>query len=221
MEVPWRAARGEDARGTLCSLQVRFRANLYVPEGDREESMARAAALPTPEFRQALLATYVVNDRMNQIILEHLDPHAWRAKPPGRNTRTIAAIFAHMHNIRRKWLKLSAPHLPLPAQLDRTRCTQHQARKALAESALRCAEMLGEALDGPAGRVKQFLRDGWARPWPGGAAMFAYMVVHDAHHRGQVCMLAHQVGFPLPIKAAYRLWVWEKLWKQCGFAHPR
>jgi hypothetical protein len=23
---------------------------------------------------------------------------------------------------------------------------------------------------------------------------------HDAHHRGQVCMLAHQLGFPLPAK---------------------
>jgi uncharacterized damage-inducible protein DinB len=49
--------------------------------------------------------------------------------------------------------------------------------------------------------------------------MFAYMVVHDAHHRGQVCMLAHQLGFP--IKDAYRMWVWETLWKQCGFARPR
>ena len=47
------------------------------------------------------------------------------------------------------------------------------------------------------------------------------MIVHDAHHRGQVCMLAHQVGFPLPNKAAYEMWSWEKLWKQCGFAGPR
>jgi len=181
--------------------------------------MARAAALPTPDFCEALLETYAVNDRMNQLILEHLDPHAWRAKPPGRNARTIAAIFAHMHNIRRKWLRLSAPHLRLPAQLDRTRCTQLQARAALAESARRCSEMLAEVLDRSEGCFKQFLRDGWARPWPGGAAMFAYMVVHDAHHRGQVCMLAHQLGFP--IKAAYGIWVWERLWRQCGFTHPR
>ena len=180
--------------------------------------MARAAASPSPDFRQALLEAYAVNDRMNQLILELLNPHAWRAKPPGRNTRTIAAIFAHVHNIRRKWLRLSAPHLKLPAQLDRSHSTQKQARSALAESAARCAEMLEEAL-GPDGRVKQFRRDGWAKPWPGGAAMFAYMVSHEAHHRGQVCMLAHQLGFP--IKASYKMWVWEKLWKECGFAGPR
>jgi uncharacterized damage-inducible protein DinB len=183
--------------------------------------MVRAPALPATDFRHALLETYAVNDRMNQLILEHLHPRAWRAKPPGRNARTIAAIFAHVHNIRRKWLRLSAPHLQLPEQLDRTRCTQQQARAALAESALRCSEMLAEALDRPAGRVRQFRRDGWARPWPGGAAMFAYMIVHDAHHRGQVCMLAHQLGFPLPNKAAYEIWSWEKLWKQCGFTRPR
>lgn len=181
--------------------------------------MARAAALLTPDFRQPLVESYAVNDRMNQLILELLDPRAWRAKPPGRNARTIAAIFAHMHNIRRKWLRLSAPHLKLPAQLDRVRCTQHQASAALAESARRCLEMLEEALDGSARRVKHFRRDGWARPWPGGGAMFSYMIVHDAHHRGQVCMLAHQLGFP--IKAGYRIWIWERFWKQCGFTHPR
>jgi uncharacterized damage-inducible protein DinB len=176
---------------------------------------------PSAQIRDVLLETYAVNDAMNQLILEHLDPHAWRAKPPGRNARTIAAIFAHVHNIRRKWLRLSAPHLKLPAQLVRTRCTQRQASAALAESAQRCSEMLAEALAGLDGRVKQFRRDGWARPWPAGAAMFAYMVSHEAHHRGQVCMLAHQLGFPLPIKAAYGMWVWEKLWKQCGFTRPR
>ncbi len=183
--------------------------------------MARQPALPSPDFRQALLETYAVNDRINQLILEHLDSRAWRAKPPARSARTIAAIFAHMHNIRRKWLRLSAPHLKLPAQLDRTHCTQKQARAALAESALRCSEMLAAALSGPDGRVKQFLRDGWAKPWPAGAAMIVYMIVHEAHHRGQVCMLAHQLGFPLPVKVGAGIWAWERVWKQCGFTGPR
>src|SRR5215510_14538804 len=106
-------------------------------------------AQPAPDFRQALLESYAVNDRMNQLILEHLDPRAWRAKPAGRGARTIAAIFTHMHNIRRKWLRLSAPHLKLPAQLDRTRCTQQQVRAALTESVQRCSEMLAEALGRP------------------------------------------------------------------------
>jgi uncharacterized damage-inducible protein DinB len=175
-------------------------------------------AFPNPDFHQTLLETYAVNERMNQLILEHLDPRAWRAKPPG-NVRTIAAMFTHMHNIRRKWLRLTAPHIKLPTQLDRTRCNQLQARAALAESAALCSEMLAQALR-PEGRVKQFRRDAWAKPWPAGIAMFAYMISHDTHHRGQICMLAHQLGFPLPIKANYGIWTWEKLWKECGFKGP-
>ncbi len=178
--------------------------------------MARIAAGHALDQCQVMAEAYAVNDRMNQLVLENLDPRAWRAKPPGGKGRTIVAIFSHVHNIRRKWLRLSAPHLKLPAQLDRTRCTQKQARAALAESAARCSEMLADQ-----DRLKKFLRDGWARPWPAGAAMFAYMITHDAHHRGQVCMLAGQLGFPLPGKVAYAIWNWERLWKECGFTHPR
>ena len=170
---------------------------------------------------QVLVESYAVNERMNQMVLEHLDPAAWRAPLPGSKGRTIAAIFTHVHNVRRKWLRLSAPHLKLPATLDRARCTQEEARTALLESAARCTEMLADALVGPQSRVETFHRDGWAKPWPAGAAMAAYMISHDAHHRGQVCMLAHQLGFPLPIAAASGIWTWEKLWKECGFTHPR
>jgi uncharacterized damage-inducible protein DinB len=180
------------------------------------------------ELRQVLVESYTVNERMNQMILEHLNPAAWRAKLPGSKGRTIADIVSHVHNVRRKWIRLSAPHLKLPAPLNRTRSTQKQAQAALAESGARCSEMLAQALSAPQKKshrpyshVETFLRDGWAKPWPAGPAMLAYMLNHDAHHRGQITMLAHQLGFPLPPKAAQSMWVWEKLWKECGFTHPR
>jgi uncharacterized damage-inducible protein DinB len=152
---------------------------------------------------------------MNQILIERLDPAAWRAKPPGR-VRAIAAIFTHMHNVRTKWVRLTAPHLKVPRQLDRAHCTPRRARAGLAESAARCADMLAEALGGSGGRIEKFRRDGWARPWPVGVEMLCYMLSHEAHHRGQVCMLAHQLGFPLPNEGVIGLWNWEKLWKECG-----
>jgi uncharacterized damage-inducible protein DinB len=179
--------------------------------------MPRPSGMPAFDFPQEALQAYALNDRMNQLLLEHLDSRAWRAKSPGHKGRTIAAIFAHIHNIRCKWLRLSAPHLKLPPRLDRTRCTQKQTRAALAKSAERCSQMLAEALSAPPGSVQSFVRDGWARPWSPGVAMFAYLITHDAHHRGQACMLAHQLGFPLTGQAAYGIWVWEKLAKECGF----
>jgi uncharacterized damage-inducible protein DinB len=196
---------------------------------------------PQPRVRQqvhtqlgrAAVQIFAANERMNQMLIEHLDPAAWSTKPPtvkpsgkARNitprTRSIAAIFTHMHNVRCKWIRLTAPHLKLPPQLNRAHCTPRQARAGLAESAAGCAEMLAEALGGceggrkNVGRIENFRRDGWARPWPVGAEMLCYMLAHEAHHRGQVCMLAHQLGSPLPIKVMSGIWNWEKLWKECG-----
>jgi len=167
------------------------------------------------QLGQAAVQIFAANDRMNQMLIEHLDPNAWRAKPPGK-ARTIVAIFTHMHNVRTKWVRLTAPHLKVPGQLNRAHCTPQQARAGLSESAARCAEMLAEALGGSGGRVEKFRRDGWAPPWPVGPEMLCYMLCHEAHHRGQVCMLAHQLGFPLPNKVAYGIWNWEKLWKSAG-----
>jgi uncharacterized damage-inducible protein DinB len=150
---------------------------------------------------------------MNQLVLEYLDPVAWKAKPPGK-ARTIAAIFTHMHNVRTKWVRLTAPHLKIPRQLHRAHCTLPQARAGLAASAVPCQLMLAEALAGGPGRIKAFTRDGWARPWPVGPEMLCYMVAHEAHHRGQVCMLAQQIGFPLPAEVGYGIWNWEKLLKK-------
>ncbi len=174
------------------------------------------------QLGRAAVQIFAANERMNQILIEHLDPAAWKAKTTEKttektlgNVRTIAAIFTHMHNARTKWIRLTAPHLKVPPQLNRVHCTPLQARAGLAESAARCLEMLAQALDG-GGRVEKFRRDGWARPWPAGVEMLCYMLSHEAHHRGQVCMLAHQLGFPLSIQVTSGLWNWEKLWKQCG-----
>ena len=159
---------------------------------------------------------FAANDRMNQLLIEHLDPAAWKAKPPGK-MRTIAAIFTHMHNVRTKWVRLTAPHLKVPAQLHRATCTPQQARAGLAESAARCMEMLAEALGASGKRVDKFRRDALAPKWPVGVEMLCYMLAHEAHHRGQVCMLAHQFGFVLPYKASDGIWNWERLWRECGY----
>ena len=117
---------------------------------------------------------FAANDRLNQLLIERLDPAAWKAKPPG-GVRPIVAIFTHMHNVRTKWIRLNAPRLGVPAQLSRALCTPQQAQEALAESAALCSEMLAEALGG-SGVITKFCRDGWARPladWSGHAVLHA------------------------------------------------
>jgi len=178
------------------------------------------------EMRDVLVETYAVNNAMNQLLLTHLDPRAWRAQLPGarpNSGRTIAAMFVHLHNSRLVWLKNSAPHLKCPAALDPYRCTMKQAATAHTRSAEQCLRMLTDALSGsPDRKVKKFSRGSWARVWPAGASMFGYMFSHEAHHRGQVLMLAHELGYRLPAKAWGGIWQWDKLWKERGLAgRPR
>ena len=47
------------------------------------------------QLGRAAVQIFAANDRMKKILIEHLDPTAWKAKPPGK-ARTIAAIFTHM-----------------------------------------------------------------------------------------------------------------------------
>jgi uncharacterized damage-inducible protein DinB len=184
------------------------------------------------EIRDTLLETYAANDAMNQLILELLDPRAWRAQPPGKNPekkpekknggRTIAAIFAHVHNARLKWLKGSAPHLKCPPPLNPHRCTINQAASAHRKSATQCLLMLKDALSAmPNRRVTKFYRDSWMPTWRAGGTMFTYMFAHEAHHRGQILMLAHQLGYRVMDKSPH-IWQWEKFWKEASLTtRPR
>lgn len=194
--------------------------------------MARKKVLAKADPVGEVVRSFAVNEAINQLLIERLDPAAWQAKVqlahPGpqkrgtpsatlragsgtrANMRTIAAIFVHMHQVRRKWIRLSASHLELPAELDPA-CTQAQARKALSASGARCVEMIEQMLTSSPEKEQKFLRDGWARSWPAGPMMVAYMITHEAHHRGQVCMLANQLGFKLPGAATSAMWRWESL----------
>jgi hypothetical protein len=126
--------------------------------------MALGSHAALAEIRDTLLETYASNDAMNQLILSRLDPRAWRAQPPGQkgSGRTIAALFAHLHNSRRWWLKNSAPHLKCPPPLDPHRCTMKQVAAAHRRRAAQCLRILSDALSAaPNRRVSKFHRDSW------------------------------------------------------------
>jgi hypothetical protein len=71
--------------------------------------------------------------------------------------------------------------------------------RGLEQSRQALGVVINDALTGD-GRVKGFR--------PDVAGFFGYLISHDAHHRGQITMLARQMGHPLPPKAMFGMWEW-------------
>jgi len=109
-----------------------------------------------------LVRAFRTNERVNQVLLELLDPAVWRACPPCSKRRNIATPFAHIHNVRLMRLKMSGKGIALPARLDRAEVTR------------------------------------------------------EAHHRGQITHWARQLGAPIEAEQAFRLWEWDKRWKEAA-----
>jgi uncharacterized damage-inducible protein DinB len=168
------------------------------PEAAGKDSRAPAAA-PGFSLSSALLAACATSERINRYLLENLTEEAWRAEPPGGKGRTIAAIASHIHNVRRMWLKVAAKGSPLPDELDRLTVTREEAIAALAESHAAIDRLVSSALAGD-GRIKGFR--------PDVASFVGYLIAHEAHHRGQITMLARQVGCPVSQKTMFGMWEW-------------
>ena len=150
----------------------------------------------THQLPGALLNAFNTNNRINHYLIDNLPPAAWRAKPADGKGRTIAAIVAHMHNVRVMWLK-AAKADEIPAQLDRATVTPSQALHALESSRYALSVVISRAL-ATDGRIRSFR--------PDVAGFLGYLIAHDAHHRGQIAMLARKLGHPLPQKAMFGMW---------------
>ena len=160
------------------------------------------------DLGRAVVETFLVNERMNQFLLEHVDTSVWTAPPPlvkEGSGRTIAAIVAHVHNVRHMWLVVSARGSKIPDKVDRKKLTIAEAKRALAASAKAVQGLMERSIEA-GGKVKEFK--------PDVVGFLGYVVSHEAHHRGQIAMLARQLGKPLPQEANFGLWDWGKRWKE-------
>jgi uncharacterized damage-inducible protein DinB len=148
------------------------------------------------DLKKSLLSAFATNDRINRYLLENIADEAWDAKPPEGSGRTIGAIAAHIHNVRLMWLK-AVGAAKLPAKVKPNATAKH-ILLAFRESHDALAAVLASALEG--GQVKGFK--------PDVAGFYAYLIAHDAHHRGQISSLARRLGHPIPQSAMFGMWEW-------------
>src|SRR5579872_4010078 len=107
------------------------------------------------DLKSSILSAFAINDRINRYLIENIAEEAWSAKPPEGKGRTIAAIAAHIHNVRLMWLKAIGA-TTLPAKIDDT-ATAKQTLKAFRESHDALAAVLAKSLE--TGQVKGFKPD--------------------------------------------------------------
>lgn len=164
---------------------------------------------PPLDFRKSLLETFAVNEKANQLLLGHIDDAAWRAVPPSGKGRSIVSMAAHMHQVRLMWLKAADKNGKHPAKLDADKATRSEVQASFKAGAGAIHKLLEKGLDDPSGKVSHFK--------PTVVVFMGYLISHDAYHRGQIAMLARQVGHPLRPETGFALWEWGTLWRECGF----
>lgn len=150
---------------------------------------------------EGLLGSFATSNRISHFLIDNLAEDVWHAAPPLGKGRTVAAIVCHMHNARVMWLESFGRSPKHPKKLDRLAATKEDALKALDQSHAAISKVVGNALKSD-GRIANFKA--------GAASFLAYLMTHDAHHRGQICLMAKQVGHPLPQAVGYGMWEWSK-----------
>jgi len=146
-------------------------------------------------------------------LIERLPAALWDVAVPDVPRRTIRVIAAHLHNSRCSWLKtLGREHgIPTPARVDHRRVTPRQVVTALKRSSAGMEALLGLGLasEGEVPPSKGYV---WRNLSLDVGHVLTYFVAHEAHHRGQIVMVARQTGHRLPNTTTAGLW-WGKLEK--------
>ena len=161
-----------------------------------------------PDAGRRLIAAWLTNSRATSYLVENLPRELWSSPVPGVPRQTVGMIAAHLHNSRCQWIKaLGGRHgVRVPRLVDLRRVRQAQLLRALARSSDGIARMIELGLS-HGGRVP---RATWQN-FPTDLEHFlSYFAAHEAHHRGQLCLVARQLGRRLPRGVTGGVWQWTR-----------
>ena len=164
---------------------------------------------PLTDPGATLLAAWRTNSRVTAYLVEHLPAVLWDTPVPGAPRRTVRRILAHLHNVRCMWLKtLGREHgLAIPASVDPRTVARHELLSALERSSrgIEALLELGIAAGGHLPPSKAYV---WRNLPLDVPHVLTYFAAHEGHHRGQIVILARQLGHRLPTEISAGLWQW-------------
>ena len=160
------------------------------------------------EEAEALIDAWNTNHRVTMYLIYNLPLQLWSLSVPGAPRRTVRMIAAHIHNARCMWIKnIGGRHgVVVPRSVNRRTVRPTELLRALEKSSRGIVDLirLGEARGGsiPSATWQNFPTDL--------VHFLSYFVSHEAHHRGQLVMLARQLGHRLPPNVTAGLWQWKQ-----------
>ena len=174
---------------------------------------------PATDLAATLLSSWRTNNRVTCFLVEHLPAPLWDAPIPGAPRRTVRMIAGHLHNARCMWIKtLGQEHgIVVPASVDRRKIAGHELLSALTRSSggIEGLLQLGIAAGGHLPASKAYV---WRNLPLDVAHVLTYFVAHEGHHRGQIVMLARQLGHRLPSDISAGLWQWTTRMQEASAA---
>lgn len=178
--------------------------------------------LPPLDLQDAVLTAWSTNSRVTDYFIEHIPRGLWSATVPGVPSRSVRAIAAHLHNSRCMWIKtLGQEHgIVAPQRVDHRAVTIQQLGAALEQSSRGIAALLVLGC-GQGGRVPPSKRYVWRNLPLDVAHVLTYFVAHEAHHRGQIVMVARQLKRRLPESVTAGLWDWRTRGRESSAAPDR
>lgn len=164
-----------------------------------------------PDQRDMLLDAWRTNNRVTVFLVEHLPHELWGATVPGAPRRTVRMIAGHIHNARCMWIKtLGKEHgIAVPRPVNRHKVGPEELIPALGRSSHGMISLLTLGLD-RGGTIPATSSYIWRNLPLDVGHVLTYFVAHEAHHRGQIVMLARQLGHRLPVEVTGGLWQWSK-----------
>lgn len=163
------------------------------------------------DLAQTIVPVWRTANRVTVFLIEHLPTELWAAIVPGAPQRTVRMIAGHIHNARCMWIKtLGKEHgIAVPESVDRRHVKPKQLVQALNRSSRGMVNLLTLGCDS-GGSIPPSASYAWRNLPLDVGHVLAYFVAHEGHHRGQIVMLARQLGCRLPLEVTAGLWQWSK-----------
>ena len=164
-----------------------------------------------PDLRNTILDAWTTNHRVTVFLVEHLPVELWEATVPGVPRRSVRMLAGHIHNARCMWLKtLGKEHgITVPRNVDRFKVKPEDLTAALECSSTGILSLLKFGCD-QGGSIPATPSYVWRNLPLDVGHVLGYLIAHEAHHRGQIVMLARQLGQRLPPEVTAGIWQWSK-----------